>query len=328
MSGFRLFAEAEALDDRLNEDGDGGFAREPATHETAVDEDPAERRIKSGLRRGRIGPEAVEVPLVSQPRHVVDGFADSAHGRSLGERESGRGAVDAHQSASVFHHFFEIAAIDEVKPLLKAEPNGVAPDEPRPAVEAAVQRMRLQQQVAIGRSMGREAVDHITCGALHVRKRRVGPDLEVAGQLQRQQEQRLPVDAPKHHLRGPGSARVASEFPQPTEALHQYRSRPVRSVVRVAEPAIEDMMVVPVGVPGAPPEARRDRRELRGGRQPHRLLAEPGFVAAEGGAGVHALELERHPVRAEIALLEDVAADSAALGHSVCRDVVRPAVAE
>src|SRR5690348_14970428 len=76
------------------------------------------------------------------------------------------------------------------------------------------------------------------------------------------------------------------------------------TIMRVAEAAVQDMMIVPVRIARPSPEGRSNGRQLGLNAKPLRLSKEPSLVAAEGRAGVHAFPLERHPVGPEISLLQ------------------------
>jgi hypothetical protein len=143
--------QTEPLKERLDQGRDRGFAREPAPHQAAIDQHPPKSRIEAGLGRRGVGPEAVEMALVGQSRHVVDRFADRAHGSARGKRERRRSAVHAHQSSSNFHQILEVASVDEMKPVLKTEPLRVPPHELAPWIKAAVEGVRLEKQMVVAR---------------------------------------------------------------------------------------------------------------------------------------------------------------------------------
>src|SRR6185369_13968561 len=122
--------------------------------------------------------------------------------------------------------------------------------------------------------------------------------------------------------------RFASEFPKPPEAFEQDRSRSVRPVMRESQTPGHDPVIIPVGIMRASPEARGDRGQRRLGRKAQRLLPEPNPVAAECRARVHALRLERHPVRPEITLLQYMRTQVPGPGDAVRGDMVGTAVTE
>jgi hypothetical protein len=98
--------------------------------------------------------------------------------------------------------------------------------------------------------------------------------------------------------------------------------------MRIGEPPGVHRDIVPRGVANAPAEGRRDRRQEGLRRQRFRLLDHPFLVAGEPRIAVHPIELERHPMRAKVSLLEHIGPDAAKSRDSSSRDVVRPAIAE
>ena len=86
--------------------------------------------------------------------------------------------------------------------------------------------------------------------------------------------------------------------------------------------------VVARGVAHAPAEIGRDWRQVRLGRQRARLFDQPFLVAREARMAVHAIELERHPVGAKVALLEDIGADAAQRGNPARGDMIGTTIPE
>ncbi len=102
----------------------------------------------------------------------------------------------------------------------------------------------------------------------------------------------------------------------------------MRAVVRIAPAVGDDPMIMPVTVVRTATEARRDRGKIGLGRQPRGFGEQPLRVAAQGGTGVHAVPLERHPVRPDIAFLQHVGAYPTRSGHAVRGYVIGSAIAE
>src|SRR5690348_13920929 len=167
-----------------------------------------------------------------------------------------------------------------MKALLTPEPLCVLSDESGPTIEAAIEGMRLEQQVRVGRCMSGKALDRIAGSALHVRERRMSANLEVARKLQRKQEQRFAPDLTQDFGSPAPLGLFPSEFPQPTEAFDNDEAGPVRSIVRKTELPGANGMVMPIGIPGAAAEARSHRRQLWFRPETASLLSEPALVSA------------------------------------------------
>jgi hypothetical protein len=193
-TGSQRSVDAKTIKHGLDQCRHRGLAGEAAAYQAAIDQHPPKSRIESWLRRGRPVPEAVEMFLVRQSRQVVNGFPDRADRRPGCERKGSRGTVHADQSARHPRETVEVAAVDEMEATGEAEPARVPPDEPRPVVEAGVERMGFEQEVNVASCVSREALDHVARRALHVGKRRMRPDLIIPRQLQREDEQRPSSD--------------------------------------------------------------------------------------------------------------------------------------
>jgi len=132
---------------------------------------------------------------MGEPGEVVDRFANGAHGDVLRKGQGCRCAVDAHQPFGRPDHGVEVSAVDEMKARLQAKPPRLPPNEIFPIEKARIQRVAFDEQVRVGRRIGREALEHIFRGALHVWEGRVRPDLVVAGKLEGQKEDRLALES-------------------------------------------------------------------------------------------------------------------------------------
>src|SRR6185369_12309960 len=89
-----------------------------------------------------------------------------------------------------------------------------------------------------------------------------------------------------------------------------------------------DSDVVPSSIAHPAPKARSDRYLERLRRESASLLEDPFPVPDEPRIAVHTVELERHPVRTEIAFLKDVGPDAPERRDASRRGVVRSTVAE
>ena len=105
-------------------------------------------------------------------------------------------------------------------------------DMPAPALEAAVERMLLNEQPDMfGRTAGK-TVQHIVDRLGHIVERRMLADLEVVGELQRKQEIGLAFEACHDIIRSCGLRLLSREFVEPAEPLANQRSLPMRGVER------------------------------------------------------------------------------------------------
>ena len=251
------------------------------------------------------------MPLVGQPGNVVDRLAERAHRRAMRQRERRRRAVDAHQPARR-----RGPSSSRSPPSTKCSRPSSSwrrawlRDEPRPVEEAAIERMRLEQQMRVGAARGRRSCRSYKRRRSACRERTSGcgsdsrPTIAAAGRTSA-----CPSSAPSTASRRAAAALGAEEFPQPAKPLHDDRARAVRAIMAVAQP----------------PDRRHcdnaSRNRARGGGSWTviggssgsggswlRFGEEPVLVAAERRARVDPLELERHPVGPQIAFLEHVRA--------------------
>src|SRR5688572_13770620 len=171
--------------------------------------------------------------LVSQSGDAVNGPAKGAHRSATGQRQRRRRAVDANQAPSIAGQCVEIASVNEVNPTLEMQLPGVPFHELGPVEEPAVQRVLLDQQMAVGWRVGREALYCIESGTLHVGKRGMAPDLIIARKLERQQKVWLAFQLFQNRFCAAPPLLFAQEFPKPAKALDDDRAGAMRSIIGV-----------------------------------------------------------------------------------------------
>src|SRR6185369_435656 len=118
-----------------------GFAGKASADEAPIDQHAPEGPVEAALGRCGIGPEVVQMALMSQPGQIVDSFAYGADGRVLGEGKRRGRAVHTNQASRPTDHFVEVSAIDVVKPPFEAQSPRMAAYEAAPVEEAVVERM-------------------------------------------------------------------------------------------------------------------------------------------------------------------------------------------
>src|SRR5437763_1583060 len=99
-------------------------------------------------------------------------------------------------------------------------------------------------------------------------------------------------------------------------------------IKRVSPSASMDRNIMPHCVTNTDAEVRGDGRQKGLGRKHARLFQEPFLVSCEPRIAVHALELERHPVRTQITLFKNECPDPAKSRHAPCRDMIGAAISE
>src|SRR6185437_5186725 len=153
-------------------------------------------------------------------------------------------------------------------------------------------------------------------------------DLIVAGELQREEKERLARNSLQHGGGLPGTNSSRKILPAPAERFHKGGTGAVRTIMRISNAADVHGDVMACRVTHPPSEARGDRRQEGVGRKSLRLLDQPFPVPSEPRMASHAIEREGHPMGPQIAFLEHKGPDSAQRGAPPRRHLVRPAVAE
>src|SRR5437762_10292970 len=100
----------------------------------------------------------------------------------------------------------------------------------------------------------------------------------------------------------------------------------MRTIEGVRPSASVDRDIMPRCVANTAPEVRRNRRQIRLGWKRARLIYKPFLVPPQARMTVHAVELERHPVRSQITLFKDECPDPTKSRDAACRDMIGAAI--
>src|SRR4051794_34805674 len=119
---------------------------------------------------------------IGQSRDVVDRITQRADGTAGGECEGRRRAVNANHSIPVRGKLLEVAAVDEMDAPEYAGAARPASDVASPVEDSRIERMLLDQEVSVVRSVAAETFYDVGYSSSHVRKRRVASDLIVSRQ--------------------------------------------------------------------------------------------------------------------------------------------------